>query len=191
MGKAGPRSGLAQRRDMVASAGELIEAGIGHERNSYELWKSIKAQAKVANNNVKTAHKGPDGLPEWGGMTTHQKMKIAQDFLVTAFMQPEIGVRFLEAARLDPLAMAKLTFSVMPKELHVDVQQQSGVVILPMKAESLETWLSTVAKHDGAEVVKDITPTEFWKDKMEAIDGTLVVDSDSDCPAGSSIPGGE
>jgi hypothetical protein len=176
---------------MVAQAGDLIEAGIGDERNSYRMWSTIKRQARIANAQYcKTAKLDEDGVPIWQDLTTHQKMKIAQDFLVTAFMSPEIGVRFLEAAKLDPIAMAKLTFSVMPKELHVDVQQQSGVVILPMKAESLETWLSTVAKHDGGEAAKDVTPAEYWQKKMEVADGALVVDSDSDCVDGDSVRGG-
>lgn len=175
MGKAGPKSGLAKRREQVDAAGGLIKAGLGVERNAFQIWEAVKRQSRVANNQFKGVRYTREGLPDWGGMSTHQKMKVAQDFLVTAFMTPEIGVRFIEACMQDPIAMAKLTMSIMPKELHVDVEHKSGVVMLPMKAESVEAWLATVEKsgkgEDGREII-DVTPDAFWSDKIGGSDGS-------------------
>ena len=181
MGKAGPKSGLAARRAMVAEAGGLIETAVGHERNSYELWKAIRRQAKVATNNTKYVGRlDEDGCQPFESLTTHQKMKITQDFMATAFLQPEIGVRVIEAFMQDPIAFAKLTLSTHPKELHVDVTQQSGVVLLPMKAESLEAWMKTVADHTNRDKAIDVTPEEFWSKTLEVDNGTGNVGSDRD-----------
>lgn len=184
MGKAGPKSGLAERREMIAAAGDLIQASGG--RNAEELYRAIRHQCKVATKNM---HKGATADHNWGTMTTHQKMKVAQDFLVSAFMSPEIGVPFLQACILDPIAGAKLAISIMPKELHVDVQQQTGVVMVPMKADSLEAWMDTVSNHQQ-QAPKDVSPEAYWKDKMEAVDGdALAVDRDSGDGDDADTPG--
>ena len=184
MGKRGPKTGLAERREMVSAAGELIQKAYLNDRSTWKLWFDTRREARVASKHINSVSKDEEGLPKFNDLTTHQKMKIAQDFMITAFMSPEIGVRFLEAGKQDPIAFAKLALSLMPKELHVDVQQQTGVVLLPMKAESLEAWTQMVEGHNRKEEIKDVTPEEFWEKKMGASD-----DVDDDSAAGDSSNG--
>ena len=144
---------------MVSVAGPLIEASIPEERSAKEIWERCRQEAARRTPNT---YYDRNGNPSFAKMTARDQMRMAQMFLVTAFMTPEIGSRFIEAIKDDPIAAAKLVVAISPKELHVEMNQTSGVVLLPMKVSSLEAWSALADSHSPE--LKVINPEDAWKD---------------------------
>lgn len=149
---------------------DAVKTFIPQERDAFDVYSAVKRQAKVAAKNIRVL---PNGEPDWQTMTVHQKMKVAQDFLVGVFLSPEIGVRFVEQAMEDPMAAAKLAVALMPKELHVDVENRTGVIMVPMREENFEQWQARVTNQ--AKTIGNAS--HDWKDILPGDDSGPVGDS--------------
>ena len=125
----------AQRKALIQDVGDLLPSDADIERIDREVFTSCGVgQANL----VKLWKDQIHG--RLGKADTHSKMKVAQDWLTTAFMHPELRRAFLRKAFEDPIAVAKLVVAMMPKELNVEVSQQQGVVLVPMRMESIDDW---------------------------------------------------
>lgn len=87
--------------------------------------------------------------------TTHSKMKIALDWISTAFLHPVFRKRLLMAALEDPLAFARIMAALMPKDINVQVTKQQGVILVPMRMENVEDWeAKAIAEMSGGETIE-------------------------------------
>ena len=143
-----------------------IDKLIPNQRTSLELWKSLRKTCTIANANLKNVRTNADGLPALESLTVHQKMKIAQDFIMGAVLSPEIGEAFLEEARLKPMEAMKLAVAIMPKELNIDVQHKQGVIMVPMREDSFEAWLEKATNQAG--LTKQVDETHDWNKILDA-----------------------
>ena len=139
-----PKKAL-DRKDLIQGANDLVEIAANglmalNEDALIVMDRQIMAECRVAHAQFKAkdpAHAGPDSVRS---MTSHQKMKVVQDYWATAFLHPTMRRRFLAKAAEEPVQFARIMASVMPKELNVDVTQQKGVLLVPMRMESMEEW---------------------------------------------------
>jgi hypothetical protein len=140
---------------------DVVKQFLPTERDAMEIYQTVKKDSKVASKNIRML---PDGTPDWSCMTTHQKMKVAQDFLTGVFLSPEVGVRFIQQAMEDPMAAAKLVTSIMPKELNIEVENKTGVIMVPMREESFDQWIGRV--NNQAKTVRQ--EAQNWDDILDA-----------------------
>lgn len=103
-----------------------------------------------------------------GRVDSHTKMKIAQDYIFSAFLHPKIRRQFLKAAYENPLAAAKLGVAMMPKDINVEITQQQGVILVPMRMENTEDWekkaLAAVSGGEPIEVERLEPRVPSWDD---------------------------
>ena len=170
-----PKKAL-DRKDLIQGADELVSIAANGlmELNEDALIcmdKEIMNECRVAHAQFKERdpkHASPDSVRS---MTSHQKMKVVQDYWATAFLHPIMRRRFLAKAAEEPVQFARIMASVMPKELNVDVTQQKGVLLVPMRMESMEEWEKRAIETINGETVQPPeTPTraeEFdWEGRI-------------------------
>lgn len=107
----------------------------------------------------------------WASCNARDKQRAVVDFVGSVFISHEFRKRFVKAALEDPLTVAKLYFSTLPKDVEVSVNQQVGIVILPGKAGSVADWME-MAKGEkviDGEVVgsEGQNAAETWKKILE------------------------
>ena len=170
-----PKKAL-DRKDLIQGANELVSIAANglaelNEDALIVMDKDIMNECRVAHaqfHKNDAAHVGPDSVRN---MTSHQKMKVVQDYWATAFLHPTMRRRFLAKAAEEPVQFARIMASVMPKELNVDVTQQKGVLLVPMRMESMEEWEKRAIETINGETVQPPeTPTraeEFdWEGRI-------------------------
>lgn len=153
-----------ERKDLVHEASDLVfpnNSEVAAPDWVEAVDKRVMDECRVAHaqfrerGDIKTKE-NPDGTKM---MTAHQKMKVVQDFWATAFLQPEVRRAFLMKAIEEPMQFAKIMASIMPKELNVEVVRKEGVILLPMRMDSVEEWEQAALKTIHGEVI-DATPVD-------------------------------
>lgn len=143
--------------DVVMSQDEL-------KAMDHEIFGACRVANKYANQIVKDRIHGTINS---GGVDSHSKMKIAQDYLTTAFLHPVLRQAFLKAAIKNPIGAAKLVVAMMPKDINVEVTQQQGVILVPMRMENVEDWEKKVIQElsNGTTIEGEQTPrVTSWDD---------------------------
>lgn len=116
-----------------------------------EVFKGCTVAQRYANQIIRdTIH----GTKVPGTVDSHQKMKIAQDFIAGIFLHPIMRRRFLQAWHDDPIAGTKLLVSVMPKELNVNIEERKGVILVPMRMENVEEWEKKALAGSAGETIE-------------------------------------
>lgn len=162
-------TGMQTRKDRLAlldDCGSILPS----KEDMRVLDREIMKQCTVAHKHARVlSEQMAEGNAESvGQLNSHSKMKLAQDFLVTAFMHPVLRRRFLEECVDDPMALAKLTMSTMPKELNVEINQTQGVILVPMRMENVDEWekKAIAALSDGDTIDGEELPprVDNWED---------------------------
>ena len=107
----------------------------------------------------------------WASCNARTKQRAVVDFVGSVFVSHEFRKRFVKAALEDPLTVAKLYFSTLPKDVEVSVNQQVGIVILPGKAGSVADWMEMAKGEkviDGEVIGQEgQDAAETWKKILE------------------------
>jgi len=145
-----PELRLALLQD--ADVDEVVMTPEELKEMDHEIFGACRVANKYANQIVKDRIHGTINS---GGIDSHSKMKIAQDYLTTAFLHPRIRQSFLKAIEKNPIAAAKLLVAMMPKDINVEVTQQQGVILVPMRMENVEDWeKKAIASLSGGEIIE-------------------------------------
>jgi hypothetical protein len=133
-------TGMRTRKDRVALLKDNPLLPTPEEIRALD--REIMRECTVANKHARllTQEMADGDEKSIGQLSSHSKMKLQQDFFVTAFMHPVMRRRFLEKCYEDPVALAKLSAAMMPKELNVEINQNQGVILVPMRMENVDEW---------------------------------------------------
>ena len=124
------------------------------QRTAPEVLKDVMHEAKVAAAAIKRAGGGncsENNTPGeiWKQLTSHQKIKAFLDYGVSCMIQPEIAGRMIEdlmedskEGKLARIAMTRALIAQTPKEINIDVNTKTGVMLVPAKADSLTEWMA-------------------------------------------------
>lgn len=133
------------------------------QRSAPEVLKDVMHEAKVAAAAIRRAGGAPindNNKPHeiWKQLTSHQKIKAFLDYGVSCMIQPEIAGRMIEdlmedskEGKLARIAMTRALIAQTPKEINIDVNAKTGVMLVPTKAASLTEWMDE--QGIGAKVV--------------------------------------
>lgn len=119
-----------------------------------KVWEDVYNNSTVAMS-IAMRKANIAGQVDLAGLTSRDKMLMVQDFLATAFLTPEIGIRFVAAIAKDPIAYARIIATILPREMTVDVTERKGVVLLPVHADSMAVW---IAENRPKHAIVDVTP---------------------------------
>lgn len=137
---------------------ELDEAWVDTiNRSAPEILRDVVYESKVAAAQIRKLGGGND-LPAkvaadpvkvMSALSTHQKTKIVVDTMASLIMQREILGKIIQDAledsrdgKLTRLALTRALMASSPKELTIDVVSKTGVMLVPVKAESMNDWLA-------------------------------------------------
>jgi hypothetical protein len=135
----------------------------------YAMDKAIMEETRVAHAQFKKKNPACRGEESVRELTTHQKMKVLQDYWTTAFLQQPMRVRFLQAALEDPIGVAKIVASMMPKELNVEVTKKEGVILVPMRMDNVEDWERMAMRELGGPVIEGEAVETSNADEWESL----------------------
>ena len=156
------------RKDRLALAGEADVTGLVRrvqeeaqevvgltdaevDEMDKEIWSTIRVARRYTNQVLKDAIHGTSRIT--GGIDSHAKMKIGQDLLVSAMLHPKIRKSLLRAMHENPIAGAKLMVAMMPKDINVEVTQQQGVILVPMRMDNVDEWEKKAIEGITGEVI--------------------------------------
>lgn len=123
-------------------------------RSAPEVLKDVMHEAKVAAATIRKAGGGncnENNSPGeiWKQLSSHQKIKAFLDYGVSCMIQPEIAGRMIEdlmedskEGKLARIAMTRALIAQTPKEINIDVNNKTGVMLVPAKADSLTEWMA-------------------------------------------------
>lgn len=123
-------------------------------RSAPEVLKDVMHEAKVAAATIRRAGGGncsENNTPGeiWKQLTSHQKIKAFLDYGVSCMIQPEVALRMIEdlmedskEGKLARIAMTRALIAQTPKEINIDVNNKTGVMLVPAKADSLTEWMA-------------------------------------------------
>lgn len=139
----------------ITQAVESAQLGL-MGRTAPEILGSVLTQAKVSAAMIRRAGNAeisdPDRLPYdqvWKQLSSHQKIKAFLDYGVSLMIQPEIALRVIQdlmedskEGKMARLAMTRSLIMQTPKEINIDVNTKTGVMLVPAKAENLAEWMA-------------------------------------------------
>ena len=154
-----------QRLDLISDIPEDAFHGI-----SEEAWRDARvANSILLKNQDRTM--GAKGST-WDKLNTRQKQKAHMDFFAGVMKTPEYREALVKEMIARPLEVLKIYVSTIPKEVEMNINQQTAVVILPGKAGNVEEWMKMAKGHkdiDG-EVVGELgaDAAQTWKNILES-----------------------
>ena len=168
------RKRTKERMDLIHEAADLMPMGLVTTGEACDLAqdivKRVRKECAVAKAQFQKKGHQFDGPDSTRMMTTHQKMKIALDFFATTWAQPEIQEKFVERVleKDNVIQFAKLMASMMPKELNVEVTQQKGVILVPMRLDDPDEWEKQAQKQIDSHIIEaeplEIKHVQEWED---------------------------
>ena len=157
-----PKGSLTSNEAKVNRAAS--DGMFGMMRAAPEVLRDVLHEAKVSAAAIRRAGGAPindAGTPQqvWKQLSSHQKIKAFLDYGVSCMIQPEIAGRMIEdlmedskEGKLARIAMTRALIAQTPKEINIDVNTKSGVMLVPAKADSLTEWMAEQGL--GAKVVE-------------------------------------
>ena len=166
---------------MIKKKTEQTETGIDRQRQRMELISEIPEEtfqkisevawdgARVANAILRRGERRESGskMETWERLNTRTKQKAVLDFfsgvMTSNLFRESVTKMMIEK----PLEALKIYVSTIPKEVEMNINQQTAVVILPGKAGNVAEWMQMAKGHkdiDG-EVVGELgaDAAQTWK----------------------------